>query len=123
MCMHDICTYMYSTDCFANTCRVRRLLTGWVQAEKRNSDGDVVRKGDPSKFGPDGGFTGLNPRDIWYCGKMKGECQCGACDGHCGPDAGCPCRSCAQLLITEGKLVCSTQLLAYSVSAHFDHSI
>ena len=29
---------------------------------------------------------------------LEDECQCGTCDGRCGPTNGCPCKACAKLL-------------------------
>ena len=61
-----------------------------------NRNGDVAGLGGES--GGTGGFTGLNPRNILYCGKRKDECKCGSCDGVCGPNNGCPCQDCFALL-------------------------
>ncbi len=35
----------------------------------KNGNGDIVRKG--SARNTNGGFTGLKPSQIWYCGKYK----------------------------------------------------
>jgi hypothetical protein len=35
----------------------------------KNGNGDIVRKG--SAQDTNGGFTGLKPSQIWYCGKYK----------------------------------------------------
>jgi len=61
-----------------------------------NRCGDVVKLGGTN--GGTGGFTGLSPDKIWYCGKWKNECRCGSCDGQCGPNDGCPCNACFELL-------------------------
>ena len=66
----------------------------WVEAMNRN--GDAVARGSADK--KDGGFTGLRPFQIWYCGKKKNECKCGNCDGRCGPTNGCPCQDCYSLI-------------------------
>ncbi|EDQ87112.1 uncharacterized protein MONBRDRAFT_33522 [Monosiga brevicollis MX1] len=50
---------------------------------------------------PDGSL--LNPANSWvkrgntgkfYCGRPLKQCACGSCDGRCGPNNGCNCRSC-----------------------------
>lgn len=40
----------------------------------------------------------INVTDLFYCGRRKNECYCGTCDGTCGPDNGCPCTDCLQLV-------------------------
>lgn len=52
-------------------------------------------------------------KGILYCGEKftnDGCCPCGTCDGHCGPDNGCPCPDCeytlAYLLYSTGKMLC-----------------
>jgi hypothetical protein len=61
-----------------------------------NRNGDAAKQG--SANGTNGGFTGLSPFQIWYCGKQKNECKCGSCDGVCGPSNGCPCEDCHALI-------------------------
>jgi hypothetical protein len=63
----------------------------------RNSDGIAVKKGWPTK--KSGGDTGGRLSDIYYCGRKMNECRCGNCDGFCGPDNGCPCNSCLELIM------------------------
>lgn len=36
--------------------------------------------------------------DLYYCGRMKSQCYCGTCDGVCGPNNGCPCFDCLELV-------------------------
>ena len=62
-----------------------------------NRDGDPVQRG--GAFGT-GGFIGREPSTLWYCGQQKNECQCGNCDGRCGPNNGCPCNACFELAST-----------------------
>ena len=52
-------------------------------------------------------------KGILFCGDIytnPGGCTCGGCDGHCGPDAGCPCPDCdfalSSLLYSTGKMKC-----------------
>jgi hypothetical protein len=61
-----------------------------------NRNGDAAKQG--SANGTNGGFAGVNPFQIWYCGKKKNECKCGSCDGVCGPTNGCPCEDCYALI-------------------------
>ena len=62
----------------------------------------VNRIGDPAvkggRNGGPGGWTGLPPSQLWYCGRRKDQCRCGGCDGRCGPTNGCPCDDCAAIL-------------------------
>jgi hypothetical protein len=60
-----------------------------------NRNGDAAKQGNASGTG---GFTGLSPDTIWYCGKKKNQCKCGNCDGVCGPGNGCPCEDCYALI-------------------------
>ncbi len=62
----------------------------------RNKDDIAVKKG--SLNSTQGGDTGRRPSAIYYCGRKMNECRCGRCDGFCGPDYGCPCNSCLDLL-------------------------
>lgn len=40
----------------------------------------------------------IKTADLFYCGRMKNECYCGKCDGMCGPNNGCPCFDCLELV-------------------------
>ena len=55
-----------------------------------------------------------NGEGILYCGKEYTNnegCQCGTCDGKCGPNNGCACPDCENtlgyLLYTTGKMKCN----------------
>ena len=61
---------------------------------RTNRVGDVVYNGTSGS----GGFTGLTPNRILYCGKQKNQCKCNRCDGRCGPGNGCPCEDCFELV-------------------------
>ena len=52
-------------------------------------------------------------KGLLYCGNKytnDGGCLCGKCDGHCGPDDGCPCPDCentlSYILYSSGKMKC-----------------
>lgn len=52
-------------------------------------------------------------KGILYCGNQYTNingCQCGKCNGHCGPDNGCPCPECENtlsfILYSTGKMKC-----------------
>ena len=83
-----------------------------------NDDGDPVQRGGSSGTG---GFTDSEPSTLWYCGKQKNECQCGHCDGQCGPTNGCPCNVCyshstRQVCCVRFDVLCGMSLLLLSPS-------
>ena len=50
---------------------------------------------------------------ILYCGKKytnKDACECGNCDGYCGPENGCACPDCeytlTYILYSTNKMIC-----------------
>jgi hypothetical protein len=62
----------------------------------RNRDKVAVKKG----LGPGiGGDTGLHSTQLYYCGRRMNQCRCGRCDGVCGPNNGCPCNACLDLVM------------------------
>ena len=73
--MHTIGFYSEALEDFAgdwNVMKGRRGAAGGPiidGTEKKNSNGDIVTKS--GKRGGTGGFTGLTPDQIWYCGKQK----------------------------------------------------
>lgn len=44
------------------------------------------------------GQANIKTTDLFYCGRSKNECFCGSCDGTCGPNNGCPCFACLELV-------------------------
>lgn len=65
-----------------------------------NSKGQVLSEGEGHGKG------------ILYCGKkytQPEECRCKTCDGQCGPENGCPCPECEELL--SYALSCTRKLI------------
>ncbi|KXZ46268.1 hypothetical protein GPECTOR_45g138 [Gonium pectorale] len=79
-----------------------RPLPGKLAAERfpallrLNRDG---RAAFPGSGGGSGGDTDRHSSDVYYCGAAVNQCRCGLCEGgRCGPERGCPCHACAELI-------------------------
>lgn len=62
-----------------------------------NKSGYLCRKGTIGNV-PVIGQKNIKATDLFYCGVMKNQCYCGCCDGMCGPNGGCPCFDCLELV-------------------------
>jgi len=65
-----------------------------------NSEGISVKPGSESRHTKDDKGNDILCSDAYYCGRKMSpsQCRCGSCDGRCGPNNGCPCTSCYELL-------------------------
>jgi hypothetical protein len=87
-----------SNGCPCDSCKrvlVRSTAPGYI-IFFRNSDGARVFRGTGDRGT---GYLGMSSSSVYYCGRWKFQCHCGGlCDGRCGPDNGCPCDACVELL-------------------------
>jgi len=67
----------------------------------RNRDDCLIRHGIDCEGAKNDSVYGVRYSQLYYCGRKLDQCQCGKCDGRCGPDNGCPCEACLDYFLVE----------------------